>query len=85
MSEELPDTEPDVTEDALPQRVPQLLGLAPWPPHPAEIYEVFSEALRNLDAKPESASDEQVSLTEVRAAFTEQPGVTIKDAPQSER
>ncbi|WP_405159815.1 hypothetical protein OG203_25565 [Nocardia sp. NBC_01499] len=82
---ELPDSEPNVTENALPQRIPQLLNLAPWPPHPAEIYEVFSEALRNLDSKPDSATDEQVSLTEVRAAFAEQPSVAIMDAQQAER
>lgn len=47
----------DGVKAALPQRVPKLSGLARWPLPPAEVYEVFSQALRNLKAAPRAVGD----------------------------
>ncbi|QIS05948.1 hypothetical protein F5X71_29815 [Nocardia brasiliensis] len=49
------------------------------------VYEVFYEALRNFDTESEPAAAERVGLLEVRAAFAEQPTVTIEATDQGQR
>lgn len=80
---ELSETSPCAGNAALPQRVPQVLGLARWPSHPAEVYAVISEALRNLDLEPGPTIEERANPTEVRAIFAEQPAGTTPESWQA--
>ncbi len=80
---ELSEPSPCAGNAALPQRVPQVLGLARWPSHPVEVYAVFSEALRNLDSEPGPAVEERANPTEARAVFAEQPMANIPESWQA--